>query len=41
MKLDISETKHANGAARLVLSGVVNIHTAMALRKQLKPMLNA
>jgi len=39
MNLEISEAKVSEGAVRLSLNGVVNIHTAMDLRKQLKPML--
>jgi len=41
MKLEITETEQDDGAARLLLNGVVNIQTAVALRKQLKPMLSA
>jgi len=41
MKLEISEIEQSKGAVRLALTGVVNIQTAMALRRHLKPMLNA
>lgn len=39
MKLEISEIEQNNGAVRLRLDGVVNIQTAVALRKHLKPIL--
>jgi anti-sigma B factor antagonist len=40
MNLEISETEQNEDAVRLLLDGVVNIHTAIALRHHLKPMLN-
>lgn len=40
MKLDISENKQEEDKVRLMLNGVVNIHTAVELRQHLKPMLN-
>lgn len=39
MKLDISHSEQGDGEVRLKLDGVVNIHTAVELRKQLKPLL--
>ncbi|MDX8392338.1 MAG: STAS domain-containing protein [Mariprofundaceae bacterium] len=40
MKLKIDATKQTGDASRLTLDGVVNIHTAVQLRQQIKPMLN-
>jgi anti-sigma B factor antagonist len=40
MKLEISESEQTDDMIRLMLNGVVNIHTAVELRKRLKPMLN-
>ncbi len=39
MKLEIEESRN-DGRATLRLSGVMNIHTAMALRKRLKALLD-
>ena len=40
MKLEINEVKQSDGAVRVKMDGVVNIQTAVALRRQLKPMLS-
>lgn len=39
MKLEINTTDQDDGVLRLKLDGVVNIQTAVDLRRQLKPML--
>jgi len=39
MKLEINATDQNDGVLRLKLDGVVNIQTAVDLRRQLKPML--
>jgi len=40
MNLEITQTKQDGDAVHLALNGVVNIHTAVALRQQLKPLLD-
>lgn len=40
MKLEISEIEQGDAAVRLKLDGVVNIQTAMDLRRHLKPLLS-
>ncbi len=39
MKLEIIQTKQDGDAVCLALKGVVNIHTAVEFRRQLKPLL--
>ncbi len=40
MKLEVSQIEQGEGAVRVKLDGVVNIQTAVGLRRQLKPMLS-